>query len=226
MVYSFVNRQKKGESRGSLLAHSFRRAVLIFAIGLFLNGFPHFHLATWRIPGVLQRIAVVYFLTSIIVLFTGWRGRLAALAACLLGYWAAMKLIPIPGYGIGNMTPEGNLASWLDRLTMYNHLYIEHIRDPEGILSTISAVGTCLLASLRANGCDRPGVPAARLRVCWPRGAIGVFLGKVWSYSFPINKNLWTSSYVLFAGGLALLFLALCYWTIDVKGWKAWGSPS
>lgn len=225
MVYSFANRQKKGESGESLLAHSVRRALLIFAIGLFLNGFPHFHLATWRFAGVLQRIAVVYLITSVIVLFTGWRGRLAALVGCLVGYWAIMKFVPVPGYGVGNLTPEGNLAAWLDRLTMYNHLYIEHVRDPEGILSTIPAIGTCLLGVFTGEWLRSARTSSQKLVGMLVVGVIGVVLGKLWGYEFPINKNLWTSSYVLFAGGLALLFLGFCYWTIDVKGWKTWGKP-
>ncbi len=225
IVYSFANRQKKGESRGSLLAHSVRRALLIFAIGLFLNGFPHFHLATWRIAGVLQRIAIVYLITSVIVLFAGWRGRLAALVGCLVGYWAIMRFVPVPGFGVGNLTPEGNLAAWLDRLTMYNHLYIEHVRDPEGILSTIPAIGTCLLGVFTGEWLRSARSSSQKLLGMLAAGVVGVVLGTLWAYEFPINKNLWTSSYVLFAGGLALLFLGFCYWTIDIKGWKAWGKP-
>ena len=225
MVYSFANRGKKGDSRRSLLVHSAKRAILIFAIGFFLNGIPHFHLATWRIPGVLQRIAIVYFITSVIVLFTGWRGRLATLVGCLIGYWAIMKFVPIPGYGIGNLTPEGNLASWLDRLTMYNHLYIEHVRDPEGILSTIPSIGTCLLGVFTGEWLRSARSSRQKLAGMLAAGVVGVAIGKLWGHEFPINKNLWTSSYVLFAGGLALLFLAFCYWAVDIKGWKAWGKP-
>jgi len=225
MVYSFANRIKKGDSRSSLLAHSLRRAALIFAIGFFLNGFPHFHLATWRIPGVLQRIAVVYLITSVIVLFAGWRGRLAALIGCLVGYWAIMRFVPIPGYGVGNLTPEGNLASWLDRLTMYNHLYIEHVRDPEGILSTIPAIGTCLLGVFTGEFLRSVRSSGQKVAAMLGSGVLLAILGRLWGYEFPINKNLWTSSYVLFAGGLALISLGLCYWLIDVKGWKTWGKP-
>jgi predicted acyltransferase len=225
MVYSFANRQKKGESRGSLLAHSVRRALLIFAIGLFLNGFPHFQLTTWRIAGVLQRIAIVYLISAVIVLFAGWRGRLAALVACLVGYWALMKFVPVPGFGVGNLSPEGNLAAWLDRVTMYNHLYIEHVRDPEGILSTIPAIGTCLLGVFTGERLRSSRSSSQKLVGMLAVGVVGVTLGKLWGYEFPINKNLWTSSYVLFAAGLALLLLGFCYWTIDIKGWKAWGKP-
>ncbi len=225
MVYSIANRQKKGESRRSLLAHAVRRALLIFAIGFLLNGFPHFHLATWRIPGVLQRIAIVYLITSVIVLFAGWRGRLAALVACLVGYWAIMRFAPIPGYGVGNLTPEGNLASWLDRLITYNHLYIEHVRDPEGILSTIPAIGTCLLGVFTGEWLRSARSATQKVAGMFAAGVVLAIAGKLWGYEFPINKNLWTSSYVLFAGGLALLFLGFCYWTIDIKGWKAWGKP-
>jgi len=225
MVYSFANRIEKGDSRSSLLAHSLRRAALIFAIGFFLNGFPHFHLATWRIPGVLQRIAVVYLITSVIVLFAGWRGRLAALIGCLVGYWAIMRFVPIPGYGVGNLTPEGNLASWLDRLTMYNHLYIEHVRDPEGILSTIPAIGTCLLGVFTGEFLRSVRSSGQKVAAMLGSGVLLAILGRLWGYEFPINKNLWTSSYVLFAGGLALISLGLCYWLIDVKGWKTWGKP-
>ena len=225
MVYSIANRQKKGESRSSLLAHAVGRALVIFAIGFLLNGFPHFHLATWRIPGVLQRIAIVYFITSVIVLFTGWRGRLAAFIACLVGYWAIMRFVPIPGYGVGNLTPEGNLASWLDRLIMYNHLYIEHVRDPEGILSTIPSIATCLLGVFTGEWLRPARSATQKVSGMLAAGVVLATAGKLWGHEFPINKNLWTSSYVLFAGGLALLFLGFCYWTVDIKGWKTWGKP-
>ena len=225
MVYSFGNRQKKGESRSSLLAHSVRRALLIFAIGFFLNGIPHFQPATWRIPGVLQRIAIVYLVTAVIVLFTGWRSRLVALIACLAAYWGMMRFVPVPGYGVGNLTPEGNLASWLDRLTMYNHLYIKHVRDPEGILSTIPALGTCLLGVFTGEWLRSARSATQKVTGMLAAGVVLTIAGKLWGYEFPINKNLWTSSYVLFAGGLALLFLGFCYWTVDIKGWKSWGKP-
>ena len=225
MVFSFAARRQRGESNKSLLIHAVKRSAIIFAIGLFLNGAPFFPLATWRVMGVLQRIALAYLATSLITLYFGSRGRIVWTAGILAGYWAAMKLIPVPGFGPGVLTPEANLAAYLDRSLLYNHLYVQHLWDPEGLLSTLPAVATTLigvfcgewLRSSRTKGIKVAGMLAA--------GSLGVLAGEIGNSWFPINKNLWTSSYVLFTGGFALLALALCYWLVEVRGWRKWGVP-
>jgi len=204
-----------------------RRTLIIFGIGLFLNGFPHYNFATIRIPGVLQRIAVVYFFASIITLNTTIRGQIIWFVALLAGYWAAMTLIPVPGYGAGNLTPEGNLAAFIDYKILYGHMWKStKTWDPEGLMSTIPAIATALSGVLTGHlirsGADRRDIAGWMFVIGW--GAI--LGGLAWSIVFPISKSLWTSSYVVFTSGAALQFLGVCYWLIDVKGIKRWAFPA
>jgi predicted acyltransferase len=224
MVLSFDSRRAKGATRGKLLLHALKRAAIIFFLGLFLYSYPTFNPHTMRIPGVLQRIAVVYFLSSVIVLYCGKTLRWVITVALLLGYWAMMKLIPVPGCGAGVLTMDCSLAGYLDRALMYNHLWVEHRFDPEGVVSTIPAIATCLFGVF--TGEWMRGKSGERLiRGLLIAAIFGLGLGKVWNMWFPINKNLWTSSYVLFTAGFACAVLAFCYWTIDVRGWKMWSKP-
>jgi predicted acyltransferase len=224
MVLSFDARRAKGASRGELLLHSLKRSAIIFGLGLFLNGYPHYALGTIRIPGVLQRIAVVYLIVSVIVLFTGRVARWVIAGALLVGYFALMKLVPVPGYGAGVLTPDGNLAAYLDRALMYNHLYVAHRHDPEGVLSTLPAIVTCLLGVF-AGSWMKGKQPREMVHGLLVGAAVCLTLGKAWAFWFAINKNLWTSSYVLFTAGFAMAVLALCCWLIDVRGWKRWAQP-
>jgi len=216
-----ITLSKRSASIGSIL----RRAAVILGVGLFLSGFPRFDLATWRIPGVLQRIAVCYAVAA--VLYT--RSRRPAVigsvaAALMLGYWAVMMVVPVPGGTAGDLSPDGNLGAFIDRALMSGHLWKPRW-DPEGLLSTIPAVATTLLgvlAGLWIGGSAAPERKAATLALA---GAGAIAVGFAWDLLFPINKSLWTSSYVMFSAGAAALFLALCYWTIDVKGWRWWTKP-
>ena len=223
MVLSFDARRAKGATRAALLLHALKRAAIIFALGIFLDGYP-FHLHTMRIPGVLQRIAVVYGISSAIVLYCGPKVRWAITGALLLGYWAMLKLVPVPGYGPGVLTMEGSLAGYVDRALLYNHLWVAHRFDPEGLVSTIAAITTCLFGVFTGEWMrGKSGAPLIRGLLIG--AVIGLGLGKLWSLWFPINKNLWTSSYVLFTAGFALALLAFCTWTVDVRGWKKWAQP-
>jgi predicted acyltransferase len=232
LVLSTASRVGRGESKRSLALHALRRGVIIFAIGLFLGGFPHFALSTWRIPGVLQRIGICYFLSTMLYLWVGKRFRWGVICVALVGYWILMRFVPVPGFGVPGVDipllhPDKNLVAWLDRKLMMGHLY-EGVRDPEGLLSTLPAIATCLLGvatgewvrEFRANGVGL----VRRLLVA---GAVAVALGETWGIFFPINKKLWTSSYVLLVGGLAMIALALCYWLMDVHGRKGkWTTPA
>src|SRR5690606_12001508 len=182
---------------------------------------------TLRIPGVLQRIAVAYLAASVIVLYTGPRGQAVATALLLLGYWALMTLVPVPGHGAGDLSPDGNLAAYLDRLILgTDHLWqYSRTWDPEGILSTLPAIGSVLLGVF-AGHWIRSGRPRGRITVgLLAAGVAATAVGAAWGVVFPINKNLWTSSYTVFTGGLALLLLGACYWVVDVKGWRGWTLP-
>jgi len=217
-----------------------KRSAVIFAVGLFLAGFPRFDPSHWRIPGVLQRIAVCYAIAALLYravlsrvsagVSPGAAARraympLAVVAALLmLGYWAAVTLIPVPGGTAGDLSPGQDLGAYIDRALMLGHLY-KPTWDPEGLLSTVPAIATTLLGTL-AGLWMRTGVtPARKAGMLALAGAGAIAIGEIWNVAFPINKNLWTSSYVMFTAGAAAVFLAFCYWTLDVKHWRAWARP-
>jgi predicted acyltransferase len=202
-----------------------RRALVIVALGFFMRIFPDFHVSGIRWPGVLQRIGLVYLAAAGLYLAAGTRGRVAWTVGLLLGYWAAMSWIPVPGYGPGDLSPEGNLAAFVDRMLMQGHLY-QGTWDPEGLLSTFPAVATALLGIFTGEwlltGRDGPtltrGMAAA--------GVVLTPLGLLWGLVFPVNKNLWTSSYVVFTAGTALLLLAAFHHVADVRGRRGpWLTP-
>ncbi|MCS7158016.1 MAG: DUF5009 domain-containing protein [Blastocatellia bacterium] len=210
-------RLARSESQWAIWGHIVRRTVILFALGLLLNGFPHFDLSRIRIPGVLQRIALCYFFAALIVMKTKVKGQAIAAVALLAAYWAIMKLVPVPGYGAGILEKEVNLASYLDSRLLSGHLY-RPTWDPEGILSTIPAIATTLLGVLTAHWLTSPRTMPKKVLGLIGAGIIGIVLGQVVNLWFPINKNLWTSSYALFTAGMALLFLAACVWLVEVRG--------
>ena len=230
IVFSFQARLARGDSRVSLMLHAVRRSVTIFLIGLFLNAFPYFHIATWRIPGVLQRIAVAYLIAAVLTLYTTTYVRIACVAGFLIGYWVLMRYMPVPGFGVPGrdiplLDPDANLVAWLDRKLMMGHLY-EGTRDPEGLLSTLPAFATALLGVLTGEWLRSPRSSRQKMTGMFLAGGIGIGAGELWNLWFPINKKLWTSSYVLFAAGMALVCLAVCYWVMDIREWNgAWTKP-
>jgi predicted acyltransferase len=231
MAFSFSSRLKRDESRQKLLGHVLWRGLMLFALGMFLNGFPnHYHLASWRVYGVLQRIAICYVISAILALWADWRGWIAMIAGCLVGYWILMRFVPVPGFGVPThdiplLDPDRNLVAWLDRQLLAGHLY-EGTRDPEGVLSTIPAVATSLLGMLTGQWLRSARSAKTKALGMALFGLTGVVAGKIFDLWFPINKKLWTSSYVIFTAGLALLCLALCYWIVDIKQWRGlWTKP-
>jgi predicted acyltransferase len=222
---SFRRRLAEGADRRGLFAHVVRRALVIVALGTFMRVFPDFHFAGIRWPGVLQRIGVVYLAAAGLYLGVGRRGRVAWTVGLLLGYWAAMSWVPVPGYGAGDLSPDGNLAAFVDRALMSGHLY-QGTWDPEGLLSSFPAVATSLLGIFTGewllSGLPRPSLA----RVMLVAGVALTALGLAWGVLFPINKNLWTSSYVVFTAGTALLLFGALFWAVDVRGWRgAWLTP-
>jgi predicted acyltransferase len=286
MALSFARRKEQsGAERKKLALHTLRRGSLIFLIGLLLNLFPWFfdwqHYANLRIPGVLQRIGFCYVFAGLIYLYMSKRTRIAIIATALLGYWAAMKLIPVPGIGAGDLTPNNNLAAYIDNAIFgVRHMWQHRPWDPEGLLSSVPALCTMLLGTLvgemfvsrqlsvgssqgeqnqnqtpkqvplSASGSVRNdnsidgfvrndnSISAGKagfsdLQSTWQYkvkqlvlwGVTAVVVGEVWGVWFPINKNLWTSSYVVFTAGYATLALAVIYWIVDVRGWRKWSTP-
>jgi predicted acyltransferase len=231
MAFSLSARAERGDSRQKLMMHVLWRGLVLFALGMFLNGFPnHYHLTTWRVYGVLQRIAICYVIAATLALWAGRRTQVLTIVACLVGYWILMRYVPVPGFGVPThdmplLDPDRNIAAWLDRKLLLGHLY-EITRDPEGVLSTIPAVGTALLGLLTGQWLrsDRTARAKAMGMAAW---GVALFIaGQIFNIWFPINKKLWTSSYVLFSAGLALICLALCYWVLDLKQWRGrWTKP-
>jgi len=222
-VYSTAARLAQGATRQSLFQHVLRRSIIIYLLGLIVNSFPHFHLHTMRFYGVLPRIAICYLIVaSLYLLSPDWRSKAAMAITALAAYWILMRFVPVPGYGVPThdiplLDRDANLTAWLDRqIFSASHLY-ERTRDPEGLLSTIPALATAILGLLTGIWLRTLRPLRARAAGVAIAGFIGVLLGSLWNLSFPINKKLWTSSYVLFAGGLSLLLLALCLLIVDLR---------
>ncbi|MEC4814017.1 MAG: DUF5009 domain-containing protein [Scytonema sp. PMC 1069.18] len=214
----------------------FRRGSLLFAFGLLLTlsslildwlfkgVSPDF--STMRIMGVLQRIGLAYVLAALAVLNFSRRGLWILAAVLLIGYWIAMQLIPVLGYGAFNLTPEGNLGAYIDRLILgTQHLYKGGPFDPEGLFSTLSATVTVLFGYFTGEWLSTQPRKSRTSVNLFIFGLICLIIGQVWGFVFPINKQLWTSSYVVFTTGWALLVLALCYEFIEVQGLRRWGFP-
>ena len=220
-------RVDEGGRKRDLYWKIIKRALIIFALGEFLAGFPYFHLSTMRIPGVLQRIAVCYLFASFIFLKTKPRTQAIIALALLIVYWLLMTHVHAPGYATGDLSKEGSLASYIDRTVFGRHVWSQaKVYDPEGILSTMGALGTTLFGVLAGNHlrCSTR-TQFEKVAGLFVAGMICVVIGWAWNPFFPINKGLWTSSYVFFTGGMALQLLAFCYWLIDIKNYRAWAKP-
>lgn len=210
LEFSLASRRDATASVGpnpSVMRHVIYRTLIIFALGVFLNGFPFFPLHHWRIMGVLQRTALCYFFAALLTLKTGVRTRIAAVVALLLIYWALLTLVPVPGYGARHLDPEGNLAAYIDRAMMSGHLW-KPLWDPEGWLSTLPAIATALLGGFAGRWLASTAPASRKILGLILGGAAGLAMGEIWNIWFPINKNLWTSSYTVFTAGFACVLLA------------------
>jgi len=224
LPFSIVRRKEQGHSSAALHGHVVRRAATLFLLGLIYNGLLEFNWPETRWPGVLQRIALSYFFAALIVLHTRWKTQAILVAVVLLAYWAVTMLVPVPGGQAGDLTMEGCLSSYVDQKAIPGSLYYKY-GDNEGVLSTFPSVCTALLGALAGQWLRSRRTGSAKAAGLAIAGVVFVALGLLWSLAFPIIKILWTSSYVLLAGGLSLLLLALFYWVIDVKGYRRWAFP-
>ena len=244
-------RRDRGDDEGAIVKQVWRRATLIFLFGLTLSAFPFF---TWvpipelpdatlfdrvihrvehlRVLGVLQRIALAYFCGALLTLRTTWKQQIGILFVLLFGYWALMTLVPVPDTGVPGRfvldKPEQLLSAWIDRTVLgVDHLWSgSKTWDPEGLLSTVPAIGTMMLGTFAGRWIsESQRTLVERLSAMFAVGALLMMAGLVWHWSFPINKSIWTSSYVLFTAGMASVALATCLWVIDVCQLRRWTFP-
>lgn len=240
MSFSFSKHLSTGMSTQDLILKVIRRTLIIFGLGVFLNGYPFnipFTLQelktsfqfmdilkrfeTIRVLGVLQRISLCYLLAGVTVIAFERKGRAGVTIGLLAGYWIVMYAVPVPGYGVGDITLEGNLARYIDLVVLgANHMYkVGGIPfDPEGLLSTLPAAATTLIGVFIGDYLRSPGSHPVKARTLIFAGIVGIAAGELMSLGFPINKQIWTSSYTVFTAGWATLILGIMYWMVEVKG--------
>jgi predicted acyltransferase len=221
--YSVGKELEKGKSKKQLLLRVVRRGLVLVLFGIILNnGLEIKPLAEMRLPSVLGRIGLAYMFANIIYLYAGFRGQVIWFASLLIGYWLLLLFNSAPGFPMGDLTMEGNFASYIDRNIIPGKLYLI-IHDPEGLVSTIPAISTGLLGIFAGNLLkNSPQSMQRKALYLLMGGIICLVVGQLWNLVFPINKNLWTSSFMLHAGGLSLILLSLFYYVIDVLEYKRW----
>ena len=221
--FSITKRLERGDDRRLLYRHVAIRTILLFLLGVWHNGASADPFAL-RLPGVLQRVAICSGVAAVIAMNAKVRTQACIAGGILLGYWALLALVPVPLFGAGDFSPQGNLAGYVDRLLLPfpNRWCCYGFGDSEGIITTIPAVATALLGTMAGHRLRANGTPAERGWWFVVTGVACVVTGMAWSLVLPIDKNLWTSSYVLLTGGLSLLLLALFHWFIDVKRMAGW----
>jgi predicted acyltransferase len=224
LALSFSRRKEEGRTASSLYIKIFQRSLTIFAIGIFLHLFPRFHVSTMRIPGVLQRIAICFLFGALIYVNTRTRWRIAISIFFLAGFWALMKFVPVPGYGAGILDYKGNLCSFIDTKLLAGHLYKPEF-DPEGILSTLPAIVTVLIGTFFGDWLRSSRTVFRKMIGIFLAGIILIVAGLLLHPYFPINKQLWTSTYVIFTAGSALIVFGLCYILIEELGIRRWAWP-
>lgn len=213
---------REGRKAGHLRV--LRRALTLYALGLIYYGGISAHWDDIRWLGVLQRIGICYLAAGLLFLNTGWRGLVATTVSLLIGYWALMSFVPVPGIGTGSFAPDANLANWIDAHYLPGRLW-DKTRDPEGLLSTLPAIASCLLGVLCGLVLTQPTLsPAAKSAVLIGGGAVLVGGGYLWALQFPIIKAIWTSSFVLVAGGYSAIALGAMHQIVDVRGFKRWAT--
>ncbi len=225
-VLSINKRLQKGTSKQKLVLQLLRRSAIIFLLGLIINSFPFNDLVNIRIPGVLQRIAIVNLICGLFLIYSDIKRIWYVSVTILLGYWALMTLVPVPDFGPANLGRTTNLAAWFDRLIIGKHVWqYTKLYDPEGILSTFPAIVSGLIGVLAGNSFTKSKNESDKLIYLLVFGNILIISGMAWDLLFPINKQLWTSSYVLYTSGLAMVVLGIIYWIADIKRIRQFAPP-
>jgi len=225
MPYSTRRRLEKGETKQQLYRHIVRRTIMLFVLGLIYNGLFNFDFENQRYTGVLQRFAFGYLFASIIMMNFRLKGQMIWAAAITLIYWLVLLLIPAPGFAAYNLTPQGNLAGYIDRLLLPGSFCCYTFGDNEGILTMFPATVNVLFGGLAGHWLLSGLSDADKIKKLSLAGVGFIAMALLWSLIFPINKYLWTGSYTLLTSGLSFLLMMLFYWIIDVKGYHKWAFP-
>jgi predicted acyltransferase len=223
MALSLGPRIEAGRQAG-LIPKILRRSLLLFGVGLLLHLYPRFRFATLRIPGVLQRIALCFLLGALIYLVAKPKSRTVLAILLLILYWALLTYVPVPGAGAGVLEEKGNLVGYIDTLLLPGHLYKPHF-DPEGLLSTLPALVTLLLGSLAGDWLRTRRTNSRKSRMMLLAGVLLTAAGLLFDRWMPINKPLWTSSYVIFTAGAALILFSLMFSLLEGPRWTGWAWP-
>jgi predicted acyltransferase len=221
MTLSLGRRLERGESRGRLFRDAARRAAILFLLGVLVYVYPAFSLSTQRILGVLQRIAICYLFTAAIYLTTRLRGQIVWIVSLMSAYWLLMAFAPVPGYGAGHLDVQRNFAHYIDSIVLGSHNYRwTRTWDPEGIVSTLPAIATCLLGLLAGHIVSMQANIGSRCRKLLIIGVPLIAAGLICNIWLPINKKLWTDSFTLFMAGLDFVLFAGFLWLIDGLGYR------
>jgi predicted acyltransferase len=225
LPFSITRRLERGSSKSDLLKHIIGRTIILYVLGLIYNGLFNLDFANLRYTGVLHRIAFTYFFASIIVLNFKAKGQLIWAVSITLLYWLVLLLIPVPGFGAYNLTPEGNLAAYIDQRYLPGSFCCYQFGDNEGILTNFPAIVNVLVGVLMGYRLMKPETNKAKGQFFILTGFILIAVALLWSLVYPVNKYLWTGSYVGLTTGLSILSITLFYWLIDVKGYTKWAFP-
>ncbi len=224
IVYAMQRKAANPANHARMLLSAFRRGAILILISLAIQLILHPGFEHLRFPGVLQRIGVVFFICAFLYIKTSQRTRDVLFALILIGYYVLMTFMPVPDTGVASLLPATNMGAWVDRTVFStNHLWVEsHTWDPEGLLGTLPAIATGLFG-IRVGSWLKRKDPDEGVKISWmfTYGVLAVVLGLIWDLFFPINKALWTSSFVLYTGGWATIALAFSYWLIDVQGYRS-----
>ncbi|MFI5192762.1 MAG: acyltransferase family protein, partial [Chitinophagales bacterium] len=228
IVYAMATKKADPAKHRAIMLKAARRSLTIYVLFLLLVLIPKFDFQHLRLLGVLPRIAIVFFICTLLFLKTSRKTQVWIFWSILIAYYLIMNFIPVPGIGPSNLDPSTNLAAWLDRLVLTpNHIWSQSKTfDPEGILSTLPAISTCMLGIFTGGWLQRND-QSAENKVAWLFSVAALLItgGLIWNGFFPVNKALWTSSFVLFTGGLAMATLTLSYWLIDVNRRQKFTEP-
>ncbi|HYW95774.1 MAG TPA: DUF5009 domain-containing protein [Bacteroidales bacterium] len=225
--FSLRKRRANGQSSGQIYKHIITRGLVLVFLGIVYNGLFRFDFDNLRYASVLGRIGLAWMFAALIVMNANIRWQAIWCAAILLAYWAILMLIPVPGYGAGVLTVDGSIVGYVDRMLLPGKLYLG-VHDPEGILSTIPAISTALLGMLTGHLLKIKNVtlsPNKKLGIMAGAGVVFILLSLLWNLVLPINKNLWTSSFVMTTAGFSLLFLSFFYLVMDIWHIKWWAFP-